>query len=62
MAEVKKPLIGMTLPQLKEVVTELGMPGFSAGQIAKWLYEKRVTDIEEMTNLSKANREKLAQE
>lgn len=50
----------MTLPQLKEVVAELGMPGFSAGQIAQWLYEKRVTDIEEMTNLSKANREKLA--
>lgn len=62
MAEVKKPLIGMTLPQLKEVVTELGMPGFSAGQIAKWLYEKRVTDIDEMTNLSKSNREKLSQE
>ena len=51
----------MTLPQLKDVVASLGMPGFSAGQIAKWLYEKRVTDIEEMTNLSKANREKLAQ-
>lgn len=58
----KKSLIGMTLLQLREVVAELGMPGFSAGQIAKWLYEKRVTDIEEMTNLSKANREKLAQE
>ncbi len=60
MTEMKIPLIGMTLSQLKEVVTALGMPGFSAGQIAKWLYEKRVTDIEEMTNLSKANREKLA--
>ena len=58
--DMKLPLIGMTLPQLKEVVAELGMPGFSAGQIAQWLYEKRVTDIEEMTNLSKANREKLA--
>lgn len=55
----KKPLIGMTLPQLKAVVTELGMPGFSAGQIAKWLYGKCVCDIEEMTDLSKANREKL---
>lgn len=60
--EAKKALIGMTLPQLKEVVSALGMPGFSAGQIAKWLYEKRVTDIEEMTNLSKVNREKLARE
>ena len=60
--EAKKALIGMTLPQLKEVVAALGMPGFSAGQIAKWLYEKRVTDIAEMTDLSKANREKLARE
>lgn len=59
--KMKKPLIGMTLPQLKELVVTLGMPGFSAGQIAKWLYDKRVTDIEEMTDLSKANREKLAQ-
>ena len=58
--EKKKPLIGMTLPQLKEVVATLGMPGFSAGQIAKWLYEKRVTDIEQMTDLSKSNREKLS--
>lgn len=57
----KIPMIGMTLSQLKCVVAEFGMPGFSASQIAKWLYEKRVTDIDEMTNLSKANREKLAQ-
>ena len=54
------PLLGMTLEQLQTVVAELGMPRFAAGQICRWLYEKRVTDIEEMTDLSKSNRAKLA--
>ena len=50
----------MTLDELREVVKGLGMPAFTGGQIAKWLYEKRVRSIDEMTNLSKANRERLA--
>ena len=37
------------------------MPTFTGGQIAKWLYEKNVRSIDEMTNLSKQNREKLAE-
>ena len=37
------------------------MPAFTGGQIAKWLYEKNVRSIDEMTNLSKQNREKLAE-
>lgn len=49
----------MTIEELHAVVAELGMPRFTASQIAQWLYEKRATDINEMTNLSKANREKL---
>lgn len=56
----KIPLIGMTLKQLRDVVANLHMPSFSAGQIAQWLYEKKVDSIEEMTNLSKINREKLS--
>lgn len=54
------PLIGLTLDDLKGVAAEAGLPGFAAGQMAKWLYEKRVESIDEMTNLSKAAREKLA--
>ncbi len=50
----------MTLDELREAVKGLGMPAFTGGQIAKWLYEKRVRSIDEMTNLSKANRERLA--
>ena len=56
-----KPLIGLTLNQLRNVVAELGMPRFAAGQIARWLYQKRVTDIESMTDLSKTARQRLAE-
>ncbi len=56
----KKTLLGMTLAELKDLALSLGMPAFTGGQIAKWIYEKHVRSIDEMTNLSKANREKLA--
>lgn len=58
---IKKPLLGMTIEELTDLVNELSMPRFTAKQIAQWLYEKRVTDIESMTNLSKANRAKLSE-
>ena len=57
----KKVLLGLTTAELKQVAQELGMPAFTGGQIAKWLYERQVWSIDEMTNLSKANREKLSQ-
>ena len=37
------------------------MPAFTGGQIARWLYQQHVTNIDEMTNLSKANRQLLAE-
>ena len=55
----KKVLMGMTTAELKEVVRELGMPAFTGGQIARWLYQQHVTDIDAMTNISKQNRERL---
>lgn len=54
-------LLGMTLPQLREVVLSLNMPSFTAGQIASWLYKKKAGTIDEMTDLSKKNRELLKQ-
>ncbi|WP_459995491.1 dual-specificity RNA methyltransferase RlmN [Prevotella dentasini] len=56
----KKSLLGMTLGELKEVAKSLGMPAFTGGQMAKWLYGQHVKSIDEMTNISKANREKLS--
>ena len=58
----KRPLIGMTLTELKSAVKELGMPQFTASQITKWLYQQHVGDIDEMTNISKANRERLKEQ
>ena len=57
----KRRLLGLTPAELKEVVGSLSMPGFTARQIAQWLYEKHVRSIDEMTNISKQNREKLAE-
>ena len=55
----KRPLLGLTLSELQNVVKNLGMPGFSAKQIASWLYDKKVTSIDEMSNLSLKHRELL---
>ncbi|MDR1718937.1 MAG: 23S rRNA (adenine(2503)-C(2))-methyltransferase RlmN [Dysgonamonadaceae bacterium] len=55
----KKTLLGKTLPELKQIACELGMPAYTAGQIADWLYKKRVVGIDEMTNLSLDNRNRL---
>ena len=57
----KKILLGKSLAELKALATELGMPAFTGGQIAKWLYEKHVMEIDQMTNLSKQNRQRLAE-
>ena len=39
----------------------MNLPGFSARQIADWLYKKRCGSVDEMTNLSKRGREQLKQ-
>jgi 23S rRNA (adenine2503-C2)-methyltransferase len=56
---VQEVLMGMTCAELKDAVRQLGMPAFTGGQIARWLYQQHVTSIDEMTNISKLNRERL---
>jgi len=58
---MKIKLFGKTLSELQEIVLEYGLPKFTAMQIASWLYKKEITSIDEMTNISKANRLKLAE-
>ncbi len=57
--EEKIPLLGMRPEEFRVVTTELGMPAFTAKQIAEWVYGKRVKTIDEMTNLSLRHREAL---
>ncbi|CAI6023505.1 23S rRNA (adenine(2503)-C(2))-methyltransferase RlmN [Cohnella sp. JJ-181] len=56
-----KPFIyDYTLDQLQDWVKSAGEPAFRAGQIYDWLYVKRVSTFDEMSNLPKALREKLS--
>ena len=55
----KDSLYGKTLQELGDVTRLLGMPAFTARQMADWLYKKGISTIDEMTNLSKTNRERL---
>ena len=55
----KNNIYGATINELLQIVKDLSMPSFSAQQIAQWLYRHHVSYIDEMTNLSKASRNKL---
>jgi len=55
----KRTLLGLTLDELTALVQEVGEPKYRAKQLAEWLYVKRATTLDEMTNLPKALRAKL---
>jgi 23S rRNA (adenine2503-C2)-methyltransferase len=59
--ENKIHLLGMTFDELQEAVLASGLPKFVAKQIADWVYKKRVTSIDGMTNISIANRAVLSE-
>ena len=52
-------LRSMTLEELGQVVVEAGEKAFRAKQVFEWLHKKRVSSIDEMTNISKKLREHL---
>ena len=56
-----RPLIGLTLTQLQALAADLGLPRFTAAQIARRLYVNRTTDLDQMTELSKKARQQLTQ-
>lgn len=60
MAEQKIDLKSMTLPEIECFLAQLGEPKFRAKQIFVWMH-RGVESFEEMTNLSKALRGKLAE-
>lgn len=57
----KQHLLGMSMDELQQVVSICGLPKFAAKQLADWVYKKKVSSIDEMTNISVANREKLSE-
>jgi len=60
--EEKLDLKSLTIEEWKEVLATWGEKPFRAGQIFSWLHEKRVASVDEMTNISKALRERMTEE
>jgi len=55
-----KNLRHVSLDELTELMKEWGEPRFRAGQVYDWIWKKGARTIADMTNLSKALREKLS--
>ncbi len=51
----------LNLEELKDFVTSIGLEPYRAKQIAQWIYKKRVSDFDSMTNISKATRKLLSE-
>ena len=52
-------LLGKTLTELQQVALTIGLPKFAGKQLAEWLYVRRVTSFDQMTNISLKGREAL---
>lgn len=59
--EEKTDLKFLTKDELQEFCAELGLQSYRSDQIFQWLYQKGVSDFEEMTNLSKDLRGQLSE-
>jgi 23S rRNA (adenine2503-C2)-methyltransferase len=57
----KTSIYSLELHHLKDWLSENGEKPFRAEQIFDWLYKKRVSSFEDMSNLSKSLRDKLAE-
>ncbi|MFW2422057.1 MAG: 23S rRNA (adenine(2503)-C(2))-methyltransferase RlmN [Porticoccaceae bacterium] len=58
--EEKTNLLGLSASRLEEFFLELGEKRFRATQVMKWIHQAGVDDFEQMTNVAKSLREKLA--
>ncbi len=55
----KRDILSMSFDELACAIASLGEPKFRAKQIYSWLHKYTVTSFDEMTNISKALRQKL---
>ncbi len=59
MSDEKRHFLDLSEEQLLDWLSTVGAPAYRAGQILKWIYERRATQFEEMSDLPKALREQL---
>ncbi len=53
--------MGKTPEELSILAQTASLPAFTGKQMAKWLYQKRERDLDSMTDISKAGRERLSE-
>lgn len=56
------PILQQTPTELRDWFVEHGLPAYRAGQVRKWLFQKRAAGFEQMTDLGVALRDMLANE
>jgi len=56
----KTNLLGLTREQMEDFFVSIGEKKFRAQQVIKWIHQLGVDDFEQMSNVSKALRQKLA--
>lgn len=55
-------LLGKTLQELQDVALAVGLKRFAGKQLAEWIYVRRATSFDEMTNISLAGRKALSEQ
>lgn len=55
----KPDIMDLSPGQLQQWLVQQGMAAYRGGQILRWIYGRQVGDFEQMTDLSKTDREKL---
>src|SRR6185436_14644142 len=53
---MKVDLKTLNLSELEAFVGKLGWPKYRSAQLRHWIYQKKIDDFSQMTNLSKAER------
>ena len=56
----RRNLLSLDEQDMARLINQFDWPAYRAGQILRWLYQRRARTIDQMTDLSKADRAKLA--
>jgi 23S rRNA (adenine2503-C2)-methyltransferase len=59
---IKKDVRSLSLEDLRAFFTDKGFQAFRGNQVYEWLWKKSITDIDQMTNISKEIRDSLKSE
>jgi 23S rRNA (adenine2503-C2)-methyltransferase len=59
MTAAKIPIKSLTLDELRERLSSMGLKNYRAGQIFSWIYQRHAVSFSEMTNIAKGERELL---